>query len=174
MLSQLEAPSKVLLRGVTTVSHSAAGAITTNIDLTGLPANGQTVERLLGVVCSAVNYYHASIRRNGDQLEIRTVAVAGGMNVVVSWDILRARGRVQKGVVNVTSSTSDIVTVNATILEVGDMARARVHPGGMAATANAGYNENSLQQLTARDNLQVRVARTSGSLVYACPYVIEY
>jgi hypothetical protein len=163
----------VIQRGSTANVHGAAGTITTNVALSGVPALTQVVEKLTGFTASVVDYYHAQIKLTSPtNLEVKTRA-AVAMTITVEWEVVMSDGNVQRVEVTLTSSNSAEAIANTTITDVGDTARAKVYANGAHPAATVGYSLRERQYLTTSTNLRTTISRVNGAQSTSCPCVIE-
>jgi methionine-rich copper-binding protein CopC len=160
-------------RGSTANVHAAAGTITTNVTISGVPALDQVVEKLTGFTSSVNDFYSAQIKATSiTNLEVKTRANAA-MTITVEWEVVISDGKVQRGEVTITSSSSAEAVANTTITDVGDTARAKVYANGAHPAAALGYSLRERQYLTTSTNLRTTLSRVNNVQSTTCPYVIE-
>lgn len=150
---------KVLARGSTPVVHSAAGQITTNVDVSSynLPLSTRCVEKFLGFTVGAsipATSFYARIRLTSPScLEVVTRSQSGSaITITAYWEILKALGRVQRGTVNAAVATNT-VTTNVTLDPVNTNT-AEAFQNGYEVNA-ATYFCNCAFKITAATNLEV-------------------
>ncbi len=166
---------RVLARATTPINHAAAGLLTTPVDISSvtLPTE-RTVEIFMGAVFSGYNYFLAGLYRDVSTLVIKSVANSAG-NLLVSWEIREATGPVEKLIPTIVSSNTIVATQDVTVTDVGDLTRARLHPGGSwAATAPAFQAENiSAPILIDTTTVRLYANRVASIVTCYCPIILE-
>ncbi len=133
-------------RAYTTVSHTGAGLITTNVDLTALrlPPINRCYERLLGFLATSGLPADVQVRlrlTSSINLEIITFnPLAGPVTIKVSWTVIIPGGAayVERGVTSqTTNATTGQASTSVSITSVGSLAGAMEVHNGTTNTSGA-------------------------------------
>lgn len=170
---------RVLMRGVTKITHSAAGALTTDVDVSsaGISDITKAVEKLTGFTWNTSQTGNNAGIALTSPTNLRIYSsVASASSQYVSWEILEARNSVQRGSTVIPTSTSGYAQSDITITDVSSLSKAKVYNnGGYFVSTRDAYNLHPAFWLMDTTTLRCRISdANSGGINMTVFWAVEY